>query len=120
MVLINIFPMDAAWCTVADRAVCPPAPVLTKLFCFNKPNFLQAYVDVPAKDETSPPSKGGADRAVMDRLAITVTPKMFGQRVQLVKELQQLSEVSSMTLPRVHASLKCLSGQLCVCSAATS
>ena len=54
---------------------------------------LQAYVNIPAQDEAIPPSKGAADRAVLDKLAIQVNPKLFAERIQFLEERSQIQKV---------------------------
>ena len=53
----------------------------------------QAYIDIPAEDEAIPPTKGAADRAVLDRLSISVNPKIFANRIQFIKDKKQLADV---------------------------
>lgn len=55
--------------------------------------MLQAYVNIPAQDEARPPSKGTSDRAVLDRLAIQVNPKIFADRIQFLEERGQIQKV---------------------------
>jgi hypothetical protein len=53
----------------------------------------KAYINVPAEDEAIPPTKGAADRAVLERLAFQVTPRIFSNRIQFVKDQKQIVEV---------------------------
>ena len=63
---------------------------LGRLKCYP---LLQAYINVPKEDEAARPTKGAADRAVLDRLAINISPKLFAYRIQLIKSWDQLKEV---------------------------
>ena len=58
---------------------------------------VQAYIDIPAEDEAIPPTKGAADRAVLDRLSISVNPKIFANRIQFIKDKKQLADVRTST-----------------------
>lgn len=49
---------------------------------------------MPGEDEAVAPAKGSSDRAVMDRLSISLNPKIFANRIQLIKSLEQLKDVS--------------------------
>jgi len=65
----------------------------------NKSTFTQAYINVPKEDEAARPTKGAADRAVLDRLAINVSPKLFAYRIQLIKSWDQLKQASLSMYP---------------------
>ena len=58
---------------------------------------MQAYINVPKEDEAARPTKGAADRAVLDRLAINISPKLFAYRIQLIKSWDQLKEVRHLS-----------------------
>ena len=71
------------------RSQCPD---LQTVYC-NYISCLQAYINVPAEDQAGPPAKGSSDRAVMERLSISLNPKTFANRIQLIKSLDQLRDV---------------------------
>lgn len=67
-----------------------------------KPCAWQAYINVPLEDEAVPPTKGAADRAVLDRLALSVNPKIFASRIQFIKSLDRLKDVCPSALQSHH------------------
>ena len=80
----------------------------TQLPCYDT---VQAYIDIPAEDEAIPPTKGAADRAVLDRLSISVNPKIFANRIQFIKDKKQLADVRTSTPLRELVTSGCVGGR---------
>ena len=51
----------------------------------------KAFMMIPDTDQALPPQQGTADRAVLDRLAIRVTPKIFSNRIQFMRDVSELT-----------------------------
>ena len=74
--------------------------------------LVQAYINVPKEDEAARPTKGAADRAVLDRLAINISPKLFAYRIQLIKSWDQLKEVRRISfLVRIPSLVMLVAGR---------